>query len=179
MRTIAFFKYLVMFLGISGTQVARPDIPRAWDDREVATFQVPLAQRDRSPRFMTSEEYYKLTVRPIYRTYPIYLPGREPVGYLESLKQKEPEIVFDPSKLQTESDWIRAGELVFDAAPTVAVPPPEALKAADAQNQMAFQWASSLTPPNRDGLIRTFVGSSFRKACCSHLSAPVQAATRA
>ena len=153
MRTIAFFKYLVMFLGITGTQVARPDIPRAWDDREVATFQVPLAQRDRSPRFMTSEEYYKLKVRPIYRTYPIYLPGREPVGYLESLKQKEPEIVFDPSKLQTEEDWIRAGELVFEAAPTVAVPPPEALRAADAQNQMALQWVSALTPPNRDGII--------------------------
>ena len=153
MRITAFLKYMPMFVAIGAAQVSRPEIPRAWDDQEVATFQVPLAQRDRSPRFMTSDEYYKLKVRPVYRTYPIYLPGREPAGYMESLKQKDPEIVFDPSTLRTEADWIRAGELVFDAAPTVEVPSSEALKVADAQNQMVLQWVSSLTPPNRDGII--------------------------
>ena len=153
MRIIVFFTYLVMFLAIGGAQRARTEIPRAWGDREVATFQMPLAQRERSPRFMTSDEYYKLTVRPVYRSYPVYLPGREPVGYMETLKQKDPEIVFDPVKLQTDDEWIRAGELVFDAAPTVQVPPPAALQVAQAQNQMALQWASSLTPPNRDGII--------------------------
>jgi hypothetical protein len=54
-------------------------------------------------------------VRTIYRSYPVYLAGREPDGYFESLKQKEPEIiVFDASKLHTKEDWIRAGEAVFD-----------------------------------------------------------------
>jgi mono/diheme cytochrome c family protein len=85
--------------------------------------ELPLAQRDRSPRYMTSAEYYALTVRPIYRSYPVYAPGREPAGYLDSLKQKDPEIVFDPSKLHTKADWIRAGKLVFESE-TVFFPIP-------------------------------------------------------
>jgi hypothetical protein len=47
----------------------------------------------------------------------MYAAGREPAGYLESLKKKEPEIVFDASKLRTKDDWIRAGTMVFDASP--------------------------------------------------------------
>jgi hypothetical protein len=64
---------------------------------------------------MTSEEYYKLKVRPIYRSYPAYAKGREPAGYLESLKEKEPEITFDPAALRTKADWIQAGKLVFES----------------------------------------------------------------
>ena len=99
--------------GVASGQTFHPNIPRTWDDREVAAFQVPLAQRDRSPRYLSSKEYYALKVRPIYRTYPIYAPGREPAGYFESLKQKDPEIVFDASKLRTKEDWVRAGALAF------------------------------------------------------------------
>lgn len=96
-------------------QEFKPDIPKAWDDKEVERFELPLVQRDRSPRYMSSAEYYKLKIRPIYRTYPAYAPGREPAGYLESLKAKEPEIIFDPSKLHTKQDWTDAGKLVFEA----------------------------------------------------------------
>ena len=81
----------------------------------VKSFELPLAQADRSPRYLSSGEYYALRVRPVYRGYPVYFPGREPVGYLDSLRQTEPEIIFDPSSLRTEVDWIRAGELVFKA----------------------------------------------------------------
>jgi hypothetical protein len=93
----------------------QPDIPKVWDDQAVETMELPLAQRDRSPRYMSSAEYYALKVRPIYRTYSVYAPGHEPAGYLESLKQKDPEIVFDPSTLHTKEDWIRAGKLVFES----------------------------------------------------------------
>jgi hypothetical protein len=92
-----------------------PVIPKAWDDKEVGQFEMPLAQADRSPRYMAAEEYYALKVRPIYRSYPVYAPGREPAGYIESLKQKEPEIIFDASKLLTMQDWIQAGKLVFES----------------------------------------------------------------
>ena len=101
-----------------------PDIPKAWDDKEVESMEVPLAQRDRSPRYMTSAEYYALKVRPIYRSYPVYDKGREPAGYLESLKQKDPEIIFDPAKLHTKEDWIAAGKLVFESD-TFFFPPPQ------------------------------------------------------
>ncbi|HKE28146.1 MAG TPA: di-heme oxidoredictase family protein [Bryobacteraceae bacterium] len=96
-------------------QTFRPDIPKAWDDAEVARFEIPLAQRDRSPRYISAAEYYAMKVRPIYRAYPMYAPGREPAGYIESLKQKEQEIIFDPSKLRTKEDWINAGKLVFES----------------------------------------------------------------
>ena len=64
----------------AGDTTFHPDIPKVWDDRAVETMEVPLAQRDRSPRYMTSAEYYALKVRPIYRSYPAYAKGREPAG---------------------------------------------------------------------------------------------------
>jgi hypothetical protein len=68
-----------------------------------------------SPVHVSAEYYYRMPVRPIYKSYPIYEPGKEPPGYLDWLMQQEPAIVFDPESLKTEADWIRAGELVFDA----------------------------------------------------------------
>jgi hypothetical protein len=106
---------ILVFATLGCAQTFHPEIPRVWDDQEVERFEVPLAQRDRSPHYMTSEQYYALKVRPIYKTYPVYAPGQEPEGYIEWLKQQEPEIIFDPSKLHTKEDWIRAGKLVFEA----------------------------------------------------------------
>ncbi len=125
-----------------------PNIPRAWDDAAVEGLEVPLAQRDRSPRNMSAEEYYKLKVRPIYRSYPVYAKGREPAGYRESLKQKDPEIIFDPSKLRTKEDWIAAGKIVFESDIRffpAGEPPTEA-------NALGF-------PVSKDG---TLPGSVFR-----------------
>ena len=115
---VSSFRVLLLSMTTSLTmaQVFHPEIPRAWDDREVEGFEVPLAQSDRSPHYLSAAEYYALEVMPIYRGYPVYAPGREPAGYMESLKQKEPEIVFDPAKLRTRGDWIRAGAIVFLAA---------------------------------------------------------------
>ena len=102
-------------------QPFHPSIPKAWDDGETTSFELPLAQADRSPRYPSAKEYYNMPVRPVYRTYPFYDPDKEPVGYWESLQQKEPEVLFDPAKLKTKEDWIGAGELVFDQ-PIVIVP---------------------------------------------------------
>jgi mono/diheme cytochrome c family protein len=111
--------------GLAFGQEFRPQIPRAWDDSEVARFELPLAVRDRSPRYMSAKEYYSLKVRPIYRSYPVYAPGREPAGYRDSLLQKEPEIIFDSSKLHTKEDWIRAGQVVFESQTVFRPAPPE------------------------------------------------------
>lgn len=112
-------------VGAKSQAAFTPNIPRAWDDKAIKGLEVPLAQRDRSPRYMSAEEYYKLKVRPIYRSYPIYAKGREPAGYRESLKQKDPEIVFDPSKLHTKADWIAAGKLVFESGTLFLLARPE------------------------------------------------------
>jgi hypothetical protein len=92
-----------------------PAIPRTWDARELASFELPLVQADRSAQHATPDYYYRLAVRPIYKSYPIYAPGREPDGYMEWLAQQEPELAFDVATLRTDRDWIAAGESVFDA----------------------------------------------------------------
>jgi len=88
-------------------------IPKAWNDGAIDSLEVSSPARDYTPRHVRSEYYYRIPVRPIYRTYPRYRPGKEPRGYLDWLRTREPEIVFDPATLKTEADWIRAGELVF------------------------------------------------------------------
>jgi hypothetical protein len=90
-------------------------IPRTWNERALQSQQIPLANRAMSPKQISADYYYRMPVRPIYKSYPVYYPDREPRGYWESLKLKEPEIVFDESRLRTAADWIKAGELVFDA----------------------------------------------------------------
>src|SRR5919204_1034653 len=84
---------------VSFSQTTQPEIPTPWDDRQVASFEVPLAQPDRSPRYLNQADYYALPVRTIYRGYPVYAPDKEPPGYMRSLATKEPEIAFDAAKL--------------------------------------------------------------------------------
>ena len=90
-------------------------IPRTWDERALQSQQIPLANPAISPKHISADYYYRMPVRSIYRSYPVYYPEREPQGYWESLKLKEPEIIFEESRLRTAADWIKAGEMVFDA----------------------------------------------------------------
>ena len=89
---------------VASAQEFHPSIPKAWDDNETTSFELPLAQADRSPRYPSAKEYYGMTVRPVYRTHPFYAPDKEPPGYWESLQQNEPEVVFDPARLKTKED---------------------------------------------------------------------------
>jgi hypothetical protein len=104
--------------------VASPTIPKTWDDAAMATVEVPLADPVGSPKHVSADYYYRIPVRPIYKEYPIYAPGHEPAGYMDWLKQQEPVILWDDKghhpPLRTEADWIRAGEMVFNASPQTA-----------------------------------------------------------
>ena len=95
--------------------VFQPSIPRTWKDADVATLEVPLANPQYSPIHISEQQYYRIPERVIYKSYPVYRPGREPAGYAEWLKQQEPQVVFDAAKLKSREDWINAGELVFNA----------------------------------------------------------------
>jgi hypothetical protein len=94
-----------------------PVIPRTWDDQAMARLEVPLANPAASPKHVFAEYYYKIRVRPIYRSYPVYAPSHEPPGYMDGLRQKEPVVFWDDKgqapSLKTEADWISAGEVVF------------------------------------------------------------------
>jgi Di-haem oxidoreductase, putative peroxidase len=115
-------KCLLLFAVVGGgtiwsQPVFHASVPRVWDDHAIATVEVPLANPVGSPKHVSSDYYYKIPVRPIYKSYPVYAQGREPAGYVEWLKEQEPQVVWDADHqppLKTESDWIRAGEMVFD-----------------------------------------------------------------
>lgn len=93
----------------------RPEIPKTWDAAALASLEVPQPDRRYSPVAVPVEYYYQVPVRPVYKTYPVYAPGREPAHYIEWLREQEPQVTFDPARLHSEEDWTRAGELVFDA----------------------------------------------------------------
>lgn len=100
----------------------RPAIPRTWDDAAMATLEVSLADPVGSPKHASADYYYKIPIRPIYKSYPAHAPGQEPPGYIEWLNQQEPVLVWGDANgkraeppLKTESDWIKAGEIVFDS----------------------------------------------------------------
>lgn len=93
-----------------------PDIPRTWADEAVATFEIPLARPEFSAVHVPEEYYYRLPVRTIWKSYPIYHPDHEPDGYREQLASLKPQILFNESDPVTEQDWIEAGTHVFRAA---------------------------------------------------------------
>ena len=90
-------------------------VPRVWDDADMAAVELPLADPMATPKHITAEYYYRIPVRPIYKSYPVYALGREPQGYQEWLNQQEPETLLDPWNIKDAGELIRAGEIVFDA----------------------------------------------------------------
>src|SRR5438067_193678 len=100
---------------LAQSQAFHPQIPKTWDQKNLESMEVPASAPRYSPVPVPAEYYYSTPVRPVYRAYPVYAPGREPAGYMESLRNQEPKIIFDPAQLLSERDWIKAGELVFDA----------------------------------------------------------------
>jgi hypothetical protein len=96
-------------------------IPKTWDDEAMPTLEIPLADAIGSPKHVSADYYYRIPVRPIYKQYPVYAPGREPAGYMDWLKKQEPVLLWNDTdrkpELKTEADWIKAGEIVFSAPP--------------------------------------------------------------
>ena len=156
-------RYLVLALVVAssaGTVIGRPQkpetsaspvIPRTWDDEAIASVELPLASTGVPPEHIPSDYFYRMPVRPIYKTYPIYAPGKEPPGYLEQLRKLEPESVFDPATLKTEADWIKAGELVFDAPTGFDADFAAVVSLADVRNPTWYEKVR--VPLTKDGVV--------------------------
>jgi mono/diheme cytochrome c family protein len=104
-------------VGADNGKTWRPEIPKVWDDAALADWITPVAGLNLRPAHVSAKEYYGM---PEYnlRSYPVYLPGREPKGYWEMLQRVGPQPLFEPEKLKTEADWIAAGERIFEEAST-------------------------------------------------------------
>src|SRR5689334_16583096 len=158
LRCLAIALFIVLGIaarfGISQAQKTdkafTPVVPKTWDDQAMASLEVPRANPAKSPTHISAEYYYRMPVRPIYKSYPVYAPGTEPPGYQEWLKQQEPEQAFDTSKLKSEADWIKAGELVFEA-------PTSYNAIVTAANVIDPQWYEKTgTPIAKDGTLPWF-----------------------
>jgi hypothetical protein len=127
-----------------------PVIPRVWDDAEMAALQLPLVDSTASPKQVSSDYYYRIPIRTIYKNYPVYAPGKEPAGYLEWLKQQEPASAIDMGALKSEADWIHAGELVFSSPISYG----DIAQVSDVRNP---QWYEKLrVPATKDGTLPWF-----------------------
>ena len=90
------------------------EIPRVWDVERIRTMHLPVPGSSVAANPVTEDYYYKLPVRVAYKSYPFYMPGKEPKGYYEWLRQQTPAVIFNSADLKTDEDWIKAGEIIYD-----------------------------------------------------------------
>jgi hypothetical protein len=102
-------------LGSGQQRSAAREIPRVWDETALAEWATPIAGLNVRPTNMSAKDYYAMAVENV-RTYPVYFPGREPVGYWEMLQHVGPQPLIEPDTLTTDTQWIAAGKRVFDEA---------------------------------------------------------------
>lgn len=105
-------KWMLVGLMVS-TAYPQPSIPRVWDERGFAGWQLPVAGQAFTAGHFTEAEYYRARVSNL-RTYPVYAPGHEPDGYWEFLNTVGPKLLIEPEKLKSQGDWIEAGKRVFE-----------------------------------------------------------------
>lgn len=87
-------------------------VPKSWEQQQVDTFRLPLAGLGTPPTLISEQDYYALPEVNL-KTYPVYLPDKEPANYLEWLKQQDPKPLVDVATLKTDADWTAAGREVF------------------------------------------------------------------
>ena len=98
--------------------ITHSPIPIVWDIDALHSMHLPDPDTTVIMEPASEAYYYSVPERVVYKTYPFYLPGKEPKGYFEWLKMQEPQIVFDPAEMKTEEDWTRAGEVIYDMPQT-------------------------------------------------------------
>jgi hypothetical protein len=99
-------------IGLSATQPWARKIPRVWDEKALESWATPLAGLNQRPTHMSAAEYYAIPEENL-RTYPVYMPGREPAGYWQTVVGAGPQPLIEPDRLTSDADWIAAGKKVF------------------------------------------------------------------
>jgi len=85
----------------------------AWNDRDLTDWATPLLGLGARPGFYPENEFTKIPVQTVYRSYPAYHPDREPPGYWEWLQKQPAKPLLESATLHTQQDWVAAGRIVF------------------------------------------------------------------
>ncbi|BDC50804.1 hypothetical protein F183_A31200 [Bryobacterales bacterium F-183] len=112
MRT-ALLKHTLFLLITACAALSQSRIPKVWDEAALATWATPIANLNVRPSHISPAEYDALPVQNL-RTYPVYLPSREPAGYWQMLQTTGPKPLIESAALRTEKDWLEAGRRVFE-----------------------------------------------------------------
>ena len=135
-------------------------IPKVWDIEKLRSMHLPFPDSTMVMEPVSEEYYYALPERVAYKTYPFYMPGKEPKGYYEWLRKQQPEIIFNAANVKTEADWIKAGEIIYD------LPQQSTLQIMDsafiaALPELEKHWQNYI-PTTKDGII-PFLSIMVRK----------------
>ena len=87
--TFSLLVSLAMWIATTVSVAQAPvSVPKIWDDAALADWATPIAALKVRPGHYTASEYYAVSADNL-RTYPVYLPDKEPPGYWESLQEEE------------------------------------------------------------------------------------------
>jgi len=117
---------------------APAQVPKTWDDRELADWATPVAALKIRPGHYSELDYYQAPVDNL-RTYPVYHPDREPRGYWDSIVRRTSEPLVEPDANRTATEWIRLGRRVFEELdlPTFRSGDPKLLARARSREELA------------------------------------------
>jgi hypothetical protein len=109
---------VIVGVWLSVTLAAAIDVPKTWDEKALHDWATPVVGLNLRPGHFSEAEYYAAPADNL-RTYPVYFPGREPAGYWDMLQTVGPKPLIEPATLQTDADWVRAGQRVFEEFDTI------------------------------------------------------------
>lgn len=92
------------------TKTWSPVIPKTWDDEAMLSLELPLADPAASPKHVSSDYYYRIPVRPIYKSYPVYYPANEPAAYIwTGLRSRNPRSSLTLPRLRQKEIGLQPG----------------------------------------------------------------------
>jgi hypothetical protein len=165
----------ILVIVVAGFAVAQhyargwtPDIPQVWDEEALADWAMPLAGLNARPTHISVADYYALPEENL-RSYPVYMPQREPPGYWEEIARLGPQPLIEPDKLATKDDWIAAGEHVFLDSVVLRTFDPEVIAMARDQSALEARGTGPLPDGTINGLrwLPTKDGVALGFANCS------------
>jgi len=167
------FLGLSLTLGLGVIANSQAHVPAIWNDRALEDWATPLASLKIRPAHYTAAEYYSAPSDNL-RTYPVYLPDKEPPGYWEDLQKKKPEPLVDVSKIRTTQDWIVAGARAFGDLDKPLARTNDPALIAKARDPKTFANVRGLA----DGTVREIgcrAGGSTTRSTTEHQNAPPSA----